>query len=76
VDRVIVALGSNLGDRRSHLDFAVSKLRTLVKNLAVSRYYNTVPMGVPGPQAMFLKCGGGRGDHALRAGVPRRAARD
>jgi len=54
VDRVIVALGSNLGDRRSHLDFAVSKLRTLVKNLAVSRYYNTVPMGVSGPQAMFL----------------------
>ena len=49
MDRVIVALGSNLGDRRAHLDFAVSKLRTLVKNLTVSRYYNTVPMGVPGP---------------------------
>src|SRR6185369_13514431 len=54
VDRVVVALGSNLGDRRSHLDFAVSKLRALLTNLAVSRYYNTVPVGVSGPQAMFL----------------------
>jgi 2-amino-4-hydroxy-6-hydroxymethyldihydropteridine diphosphokinase len=54
VDRVVVALGSNVGDRRAHLDFAVSKLRTLFTNLAVSRYYNTVPVGVSGPQAMFL----------------------
>jgi len=54
VDRVAVALGSNCGDRRGHLDYAVSTLRTLLTNLSVSRYYDTVPVGVSGPQALFL----------------------
>jgi 2-amino-4-hydroxy-6-hydroxymethyldihydropteridine diphosphokinase len=54
VDRVAVALGSNCGDRRGHLDYAVSTLRTLLTNLTVSRYYDTVPVGVSGPQALFL----------------------
>jgi 2-amino-4-hydroxy-6-hydroxymethyldihydropteridine diphosphokinase len=54
VDRVAVALGSNCGDRRAHLDYAVSTLRTFLANLTVSRYYDTVPEGVSGPQAMFL----------------------
>jgi 2-amino-4-hydroxy-6-hydroxymethyldihydropteridine diphosphokinase len=54
VDRVAVALGSNCGDRRAHLDYAVSTLRTLLANLAVSRYYDTIPVGVSGPQALFL----------------------
>ncbi len=49
-----VALGSNVGDRRAHLDYAVSKLRALLTNLQVSRYYDTVPVGVSGPQAMYL----------------------
>ena len=49
-----VALGSNLGDRVAHLDFAVSKLRPLLRNLKVSRYYDTAPVGVPGPQPLFL----------------------
>jgi 2-amino-4-hydroxy-6-hydroxymethyldihydropteridine diphosphokinase len=49
-----VALGSNLGDRVAHLDFAVSKLRSLLRNLKVSRYYDTAPVGVPGPQPLFL----------------------
>jgi 2-amino-4-hydroxy-6-hydroxymethyldihydropteridine diphosphokinase len=49
-----VALGSNVGDRRAHLDFAVSALRGLLANLAVSRYHETIPIGVSGPQAMFL----------------------
>jgi len=49
-----VALGSNLGDRVAHLDFAVSKLRPLVRNLKVSRYYDTAPVGVPGQQPLFL----------------------
>jgi 2-amino-4-hydroxy-6-hydroxymethyldihydropteridine diphosphokinase len=49
-----VALGSNVGDRRSHLDFAVAALRGLLTNLVVSRYHETVPVGVSGPQAMFL----------------------
>jgi len=54
MDRVAIALGSNVGDRRAHLDYAVSKLRALLAHLAVSRYYDTVPVGVSGPQAMFL----------------------
>jgi 2-amino-4-hydroxy-6-hydroxymethyldihydropteridine diphosphokinase len=32
----------------------VASLRGLFTNLAVSRYYETVPVGVSGPQAMFL----------------------
>jgi len=54
VDRVIVALGSNLGDRRAHLDFAVSRLRSLLTNLRVSRYYETDPIDVAGAQPLFL----------------------
>jgi len=54
VDRVAIALGSNLGDRRAHLDFAVAKLRTILRHLAVSRYHDTVPVGVTGPQPLYL----------------------
>ena len=54
MDRVAIALGSNVGDRRAHLDYAVSALRALLTNFRVSRYYDTVPVGVSGPQAMFL----------------------
>ena len=54
MDRVAVALGSNCGDRRAHLDYAVSTLRTLLTNLSVSKYYETIPVGVSGPQALFL----------------------
>jgi 2-amino-4-hydroxy-6-hydroxymethyldihydropteridine diphosphokinase len=49
-----VALGSNLGDRRAHLDFAVSKLHALLAHLRVSRYHQTVPVGGLGPQPLFL----------------------
>jgi 2-amino-4-hydroxy-6-hydroxymethyldihydropteridine diphosphokinase len=49
-----VALGSNLGDRRAHLDFAVSRLKTSFANLRVSRYHETEPVGAPGPQPLFL----------------------
>ena len=54
MDRVAIALGSNVGDRRAHLDYAVSKLRALLTNLIASPYFETVPVGVSGPQAMFL----------------------
>jgi 2-amino-4-hydroxy-6-hydroxymethyldihydropteridine diphosphokinase len=54
ITRVAIALGSNVGDRRAHLDFAAANLRALLTNLRVSRYYETVPVGVSGPQAMFL----------------------
>ena len=54
MDRVAIALGSNVGDRRAHLDHAVSALRVLLTRLVVSRYYDTVPVGASGPQAMYL----------------------
>ena len=56
MDRVTaaVALGSNLGDRRAHLDFAAAKLHGLLAGLRISRYYDTKPVGVSGPQPMYL----------------------
>jgi len=54
VDRVAIALGSNLGDRRAHLDFGVAKLRSLLRHIAVSRYHDTVPVGITGPQPLYL----------------------
>ena len=55
-NRVIaaVALGSNLGDRAAHLNHAVSRLRDLLRGLRVSRFYDTIPVGAPGPQALYL----------------------
>jgi 2-amino-4-hydroxy-6-hydroxymethyldihydropteridine diphosphokinase len=54
VDRVAIALGSNLGDRRAHLDFGVAKLRSLLRHIAVSPYHDTVPVGITGPQPLYL----------------------
>ena len=54
MDRVAIALGSNLGDRRAHLDFAVSRLRPALTHFKVSSYYDTEPVGAPGPQPMYL----------------------
>ena len=50
---VAIALGSNVGDRRAHLEFAVARLRTLISGLRVSRLIETAPVGV-GPQPAFL----------------------
>ena len=49
-----VTLGSNLGDRATHLDFAIARLAALLDNLKASRYYDTVPVGVSGPQPIYL----------------------
>jgi len=49
-----IALGSNLGDRRAHLDFAASRLQTFLGDLRVSPYYETAPVGLSGPQSLFL----------------------
>jgi 2-amino-4-hydroxy-6-hydroxymethyldihydropteridine diphosphokinase len=54
MDRVAVALGSNIGDRAAHLDHAVSRLSEFLADLRVSRFYTTVPVGAPGPQSLFL----------------------
>jgi 2-amino-4-hydroxy-6-hydroxymethyldihydropteridine diphosphokinase len=49
-----VALGSNLGDRHAHLSHAVTRLQTILRHFQVSRYRETVPVGMHGPQRMFL----------------------
>jgi 2-amino-4-hydroxy-6-hydroxymethyldihydropteridine diphosphokinase len=55
VDRVAaVALGSNLGDRRAHLDYAVSRLSALLTNLTVSTIHETDPVSVGQPQPRYL----------------------
>lgn len=52
--RVAIALGSNLGDRRAHLRWAVRALRTRVRRVTVSRFENTAPVGVPDAQPDYL----------------------
>jgi 2-amino-4-hydroxy-6-hydroxymethyldihydropteridine diphosphokinase len=54
---VAVALGSNVGERAAHLDFAVSRLRSVISNLRVSSYRETTPEDVPDPQPLFLNAG-------------------
>ncbi len=52
--RVAVALGSNLGDRRACLDSAVAHLQSILSDLRLSRIFETEPVAVVGPQALFL----------------------
>jgi 2-amino-4-hydroxy-6-hydroxymethyldihydropteridine diphosphokinase len=54
ISRVAIAIGSNLGDRRAHLDFAIRRLGTLLDNLTPSSYLETEPVAAPGPQPLFL----------------------
>jgi len=49
-----VALGSNLGDRRGHLDYAAARLSTLLGGVRVSAYIETDPVGVADPQPRYL----------------------
>lgn len=50
----VVALGSNLGDRRAHLAFAVARLSPLLANLRQSSWHDTAPVGVSGEQPRYL----------------------
>lgn len=51
----LVAMGSNLGDRTAHLDYALAELRKLDRTrvVKVSGYRETEPVGGP-PQRAFL----------------------
>ena len=51
---VVVALGSNVGNRESHLAFAVGRLSGLLINLRQSRWYDTAPAGVSPDQPRYL----------------------
>ena len=53
VTPVAIALGSNLGDRQAHLDFAISRLRNHLSDLRVSSFHETAPVGVAA-QPRFL----------------------
>jgi 2-amino-4-hydroxy-6-hydroxymethyldihydropteridine diphosphokinase len=53
VTDVAIALGSNVGDRETHLDFALGRLRRVLEGVAASARHDTEPVGV-GPQPMFL----------------------
>jgi 2-amino-4-hydroxy-6-hydroxymethyldihydropteridine diphosphokinase len=53
--RAYLGLGSNLGDRLSHIRRAISELRRLDPSLAVSMLYETAPVGGP-PQGDYLNC--------------------
>jgi 2-amino-4-hydroxy-6-hydroxymethyldihydropteridine diphosphokinase len=47
--RVAISLGSNLGDRRAHLDYAIEAIQLDLSDLVVSSFLETQPVGV-GPE--------------------------
>ena len=51
---VAIALGSNLGDRRAHLTWAVEQLAQHLSNLRISPVLETDPVDVPDPQPPYL----------------------
>jgi 2-amino-4-hydroxy-6-hydroxymethyldihydropteridine diphosphokinase len=51
---VAIALGSNLGDRRAHLEWAFARLAEQLTGFRASSIHETEPAGVPGPQPRFL----------------------
>jgi 2-amino-4-hydroxy-6-hydroxymethyldihydropteridine diphosphokinase len=52
--RAFIGLGSNLGDRRAHLQAAVDGLRAGGDVVAVSPLYETEPVGGPAGQGPYL----------------------
>ena len=47
--RVAISLGSNLGDRRAHLEYAIDAVKLDISDLSVSSFLETTPVGV-GPE--------------------------
>jgi len=52
---VYLSLGSNIGDRKSHLRDAIARLETKGRIVEVSSFYETEPVEVT-DQAWFLNC--------------------
>jgi 2-amino-4-hydroxy-6-hydroxymethyldihydropteridine diphosphokinase len=52
--RVAISLGSNLGDRRAHLLYAVDALRLDLRDMSVSSFVETQPLGVGPEHGAFL----------------------
>lgn len=53
MERVAIALGSNLGDRQDHLQHAIARLQPDIPDMIVSDLFETDPVGVD-PQPRFL----------------------
>ena len=51
---VALSLGSNLGDRRSHLSWAIGQLSSHVRDLRASSFIETEPVDVPDTQPPYL----------------------
>ena len=51
--KTVIALGSNLENRRLNLDIAITKLEVLLGELTISPYFETKPVGGP-PQDDFI----------------------
>lgn len=66
--RVAVALGSNLGDRRGHLAWAVEQLAGLLDDIASASIIETEPFDVPDDQPPYL--------NTVVVGVTDRSPRD
>src|SRR5688572_20740899 len=54
VFRVAISLGSNLGDRRAHLDYAIDALQLDLADVAVSSFLETQPVGVGPEHGVYL----------------------
>jgi 2-amino-4-hydroxy-6-hydroxymethyldihydropteridine diphosphokinase len=54
VPLVALSLGSNLGDRRAHLNWAVDRLAAHLADLRLSSILETDPVDVPDPQPPYL----------------------
>lgn len=52
--RVAIALGSNLGDRRAHLEYAIDALQLDLTDIAVSSFLETEPVGVGPEHGVYL----------------------
>ena len=52
--KTAIALGSNLGDRRSHIEFAIARLHELLAKLRVSPIIETEPVDVTDDQPPYL----------------------
>jgi 2-amino-4-hydroxy-6-hydroxymethyldihydropteridine diphosphokinase len=51
---VVIALGSNLGDRRLNLLRAIERLKRVITIVRVSSIYETAPIGAPAGSPDFL----------------------
>jgi 2-amino-4-hydroxy-6-hydroxymethyldihydropteridine diphosphokinase len=52
--QVAISLGSNLGDRRGHLEFAIERLRQLLDDVRASAIRETEPVEVTDRQPSYL----------------------